>query len=506
MKNALASLYKKNWKFILIFGLLGFIVCMSLLAPYKVRETVFNGEVDITYTSSKGFYPEKIVVKKGTKVNFRNQDDKDFWPASDFYPTNSNYPELNSNKKVSSGEIWSFVFNDLGQWGYHDNLNPINKGVVTVTEDKVYFAANFGCSNVNALEYVQRQVCWYNQIKNVINKKGVGEALKFVSKLYNKYPLFAQGCHDATHLIGDEAYRQFKKGEKFSFSVETSYCGYGFYHGFIEAILYTTGDYYDVRNFCESINSKIEGDIESPNAIYSCYHGIGHATFDSHDPSVWGSVENMATPALRRCEQVTKGLDFEKTKQCATGVFNALANAYSNNLYNLQMDAKDPVIFCRTQSVYREYCFAEVSMAWINSTMGQYNYKFLDGIKFIEDIGDEKGEQFSVFALVSDYVHINMNKLSDKEIYDNCNLVSPKNFTSCIEGVELAFLNWGKPGEEYKRAISFCDTSVKDVEGKNICFSYVFRNFQSLYSKEKRLNICRSVVPESYKEMCIKNE
>ncbi len=474
----------------------------------KGQQRVLSGEVTISYSSSKGFVPDNVVVKVGTKVNFKNLSSKGVWPASDFYPSDTLYPDFNSQKEIQGGNSWSFTFNNLGSWSYHDDLNPINKGLIIVTDQDKYAANDISCNNLESLDYGGRQICWYNQIKTEIKKSGVSGALKLLSVLYNQQPLFAQGCHDATHLIGDAAYREFRKGKKINFTVETTYCGYGFYHGFIEAMLYTTGDYSEVTNFCETINSNLTGNVEAPNAIYSCYHGIGHSTFNSHDPQLWGNEAKMVTPAIKTCEKVTQGYGGEKTKQCVTGVFNALAIAYSTNLFNLKMNPKDPVSFCRTltNSEYRNACFIEVSMAWINTTMGNFNYKFVDGVKFIERMGDVNGEKISLFGLVSDFVHLHSNELSTDDMVKNCNLVKPIFYESCIQGTELALLNWGKPSEEYKRALSFCDSRLLTSTGKNICYSYVFQHLPNLYSKEKRLEICNTEVSEGYKNQCLNSE
>lgn len=493
-----------KYRFVILGAVILAVASFFAFNKFFLKEKVYSGEVTVTYTAGKGFNPERIAVKKGTIVNFKNLGTKELWPASDFYPSDAIYPEFNSKKGILKDSTYSFKFEKVGSWGYHNDIYPIDKGVIVVTDGDVVLSVNSGCGNLETLAYSERQVCWYNQIKDVAKKQGVNAALKLVAKLYNQYPQFAGGCHDATHLIGDEAYRQFRKGKNFDFSVETSYCGYGFYHGFIEAMLYTTGDYAEVRKFCESINSNLKGNVESPNAIYSCYHGIGHSTFDAHDPALWGDENKMVTPAIKTCEKVTEGLVPEKTKQCVTGVFNALAIAYSNDLYKLKMNPKDPTWFCRTQKgVYKTSCFMEVAMTWINTTMGGgFVYKFQDGVKFIATIGDTEGEKASIYSLASDYVRLHMNELQDKDMAENCRTIKSVYSQSCIEGTGLALLNWGKPGEEYVRALSFCGQTATNIQ-KQYCYQFIFRNFPNLYSKDKRLTICNSAVPADYKQLCI---
>ncbi len=362
------------------------------------------------------------------------------------------------------------------------------------------------CANPDKLDYGAKQLCWYNQIKSEITRGGVVDALRLLGKLYKKYPGFAQGCHDVTHLIGKEAYFEYKNGKVFNFPEETSWCGYGFYHGFIETMLYKSTDYSEVVNFCESIKNNLKGNIEAPNAIYSCYHGIGHATFDEQAPLLLGQEGKIVILAIKTCQKITLGLEEEKNKQCVTGVFNALANAYTKSSYNLKMKSSDPVWLCRTQKgVNKQSCFMEVGLGWINLTMGNFNYKFLDGVKFIHSLGDVEGEKALIVSLVSDYVHLHQNELPVVDFAHNCNLVGDAFEKSCIEGTELAFLNWGKPTQEYKKAIDFCKVNELSTSSRNACFSYLFKNLQNLYSQEKRVSICREDVPNEYIDSCLKH-
>ncbi len=461
-----------------------------------------KGTVKVSF-NKQGFSPNSITIEKGTKVIFENRSGRDFWPASDFYPGNDNYPGFDPLGPLKDGQQWQFQFDNPGEWGYHEHLSPINRGTIIVADGKSPSQVKTDCHNIDNLDYNQRQICWYKQIKEATKKEGIVGALSLFSKLYEKYPVFAGGCHDAMHLIGDEAYREYRKGQVFEFASETTYCGYGFYHGFIEAMLYTTGDYTEVKEFCESINQNLKGNIESPNAIYSCYHGIGHSTFGVHDPRLWGSEEKMVYPAIKTCESVTQGLVPEKTKQCVTGVFNALGNAYGGNEYNLKMNPDDPTWLCRKQKpIYQPYCFLDLSQAWISTTMGGFDYKFTDAAHFIAGINDKAGEEAAMFTMASDYTRLKIDILSNTEMLQLCKSVKSTLITSCIKGVELGLLNWGKPGEEYVQVLDLCNSNLLSIKDKEICFNYVFPILRTLYPKEKTDSICNDLDHGKYKKYC----
>lgn len=93
----------------------------------------------ITYTDS-GFSPSTLTVAKGTTVTFKNDSSSSFYPASDPHPLHNGYPTtggcvgstFDACASIPSGSSWSFTFNIAGSWGYHNHLNPSQRGTVAV--------------------------------------------------------------------------------------------------------------------------------------------------------------------------------------------------------------------------------------------------------------------------------------------------------------------------------------------------------------------------------------
>ena len=101
----------------------------------KTSGTVsIDGTVAVVYMSVDGFAPSEIRIKPGTKVSFVNDDKFWHWPASDLHPTHTLYPEFDPRKAIGPGETWSFTFERLGSWGYHDHLAPYVVGKIIVSE------------------------------------------------------------------------------------------------------------------------------------------------------------------------------------------------------------------------------------------------------------------------------------------------------------------------------------------------------------------------------------
>lgn len=94
------------------------------------------------------FEPANIIVQKGTKIVFKNDDSTERWPASAMHPTHTRYPGSGIDKcgtieeknifdacrGIAPGKEYSFVFNEVGEWNYHDHLTPSIFGKITVTE------------------------------------------------------------------------------------------------------------------------------------------------------------------------------------------------------------------------------------------------------------------------------------------------------------------------------------------------------------------------------------
>ena len=87
--------------------------------------------------TSSGFTPSELTISRGETVTFINKDTEEHWPASAQHPTHTIYPGSNIEKcgtaeqesifdachGLSPGESWSFTFNEVGTWNYHEHLD-----------------------------------------------------------------------------------------------------------------------------------------------------------------------------------------------------------------------------------------------------------------------------------------------------------------------------------------------------------------------------------------------
>ena len=112
--------------------------------PFEDAEVI--DEDVIVVLGSDGFSPEIVIVEKGDMVIFKNNTEGEMWPASAVHPTHKEYPGSDIDKcfdgsdkvffdacdRIAPGGTWSFTFNEVGSWKYHDHLNSGLRGTVVV--------------------------------------------------------------------------------------------------------------------------------------------------------------------------------------------------------------------------------------------------------------------------------------------------------------------------------------------------------------------------------------
>ena len=108
--------------------------------PLNTAGVINNpGEVqinDVIEMTSSGFTPSTLTISKGDTVTWINKDKEEHWPASAIHPYHTVYPGSDIKKcgtaeestifdacrGLAEGESYSFTFNSVGTWGYHDHL------------------------------------------------------------------------------------------------------------------------------------------------------------------------------------------------------------------------------------------------------------------------------------------------------------------------------------------------------------------------------------------------
>lgn len=350
----------------------------------------------------------------------------------------------------------------------------------------------------NAKDSSERLSCWEDLIEKTLSKKGLGEAFNLIGSLYEGNQVFAQDCHGYVHLLGEKAYELFSQNKEVAVSQKSSYCGYGFYHGFMETLLHTTNDIEEARAFCDYADAELKK--ETADAGGACYHGIGHGAVDDvPEPNLWGKPLGIIKEPLQLCEKLA-GYDSSRHGnlfRCVTGVFNSLEILMSSARFELSLDRSDPFWICRTQKqTYKEACYTQMVVAAMNVSSND----FVRAANFIGTIEEDDYATHSLSTLVVERVRA--NKTDYKETLEFCRNLPKRFHIPCITGFAEGFLKYGPPQKEYVEALEFCKSDLLTDTEKQACFGRILSILRIWYTHEKSQEICQSVQSEYQLDNC----
>ncbi len=101
-----------------------------------------KGPNTVEYTDA-GFSPASLTVKVGDTVTFVNHSSGKMWVASDPHPTHEGYSGTPASvhcpdtagtafDQCSIGNTYTFTFQKVGTWGYHNHTNRNQGGTIIV--------------------------------------------------------------------------------------------------------------------------------------------------------------------------------------------------------------------------------------------------------------------------------------------------------------------------------------------------------------------------------------
>ncbi len=472
------------------------LLALIVFLGYELWGGVRISETREIVLTSKGFEPEKLVITEGDSVTFKTDTGKSFWPASDSHPTHSIYSDFDPKMPVAATSSWSFVFKKAGAWEFHDHLYPQYSGkIIVLTKGGAQVSESCAADT-------RSQKCYEEKIVSVLKRRGIEEAFDTIEELYEKYPDFRSSCHSSTHTLGAAAYDLFEQGRLDGLSPKTPYCGYGFYHGFMEKMLASKGSVDEAREFCKEagrILAKHTADAEG-----ACYHGIGHGAVDGSDPTAWGDPVAMISPGMKLCEKIAPVETFKGNRyRCITGTFNSIEILSMDPKYRLDSIIKDPFSICEGQKAsYLEGCYTNLLAALMRKVKGSYP----EAIAVIETLPEgtqaDPVRSMVLSSLMHDYVRTDAVRGDfPRRGVDMCRGVDEDLRISCIEGISGGYMKYGEPQREYVEAFEFCSSDILEEDEESACYLYIFDRLRIWYSEDKISKLCETV-PASIRNRC----
>ena len=159
--------------------------------------------------------------------------------------------------------------------------------------------ATMGCVGDPSTDFA----CLQKRYQELVRGSGVGAAFAELKNELTQNDLAKSNCHELTHVIGHTAAELYGDIPS-TYSRGDSFCGSGYYHGAMEAIVAKLG----ADRVSEETDTLCAGLYSFDH--YNCAHGLGHGFMRLQ--------ENELFESLEMCDMLTD--DWER-ERCYGGVF-----------------------------------------------------------------------------------------------------------------------------------------------------------------------------------------
>jgi hypothetical protein len=159
--------------------------------------------------------------------------------------------------------------------------------------------ATTGCSGDPSTDFA----CLQKRYQDLVRGPGVGAAFVELKDELTRNELARSNCHELTHIIGHVAAELYGDVPT-TYSRGDSFCGSGYYHGAMEAIVAKIGP----DKVLEEADTLCVGLYSFDH--YNCAHGLGHGFMRVQENELFGSLE--------MCDVLTDGWE---EKRCYGGAF-----------------------------------------------------------------------------------------------------------------------------------------------------------------------------------------
>lgn len=481
------------------------VLILFILSSIFLYKKYFAQKEHVITLKETGFYPAGIKIEKGETVTFKNETSESFWPASDIHPTHEVYSDFDPKRALKAEEEWSFTFNQVGTWRYHDHISPIYRGTIEVVGEK---ALTGGARDEKKAKEVcdvgeeqERVRCWVNFIQNVVLEDGPEKALDITKKLREEDPRFAVHCHTFVHNIGEVAYWKYVEDGKLLDSGKVSLCGYGYLHGFMQEIGHHDINFIaNANKLCDFFTNDIdyEGYEEIVEPRDQCYHGVGHGLSFLFAPDYWEDEIKIVDKGLEACKKLAENpIDLNN---CSYGLFGGLTGLYTGGHgFKMEMDTQEPFGVCEAQpDEFKEACYdSMVPALWVETERDlSAMVRYFSKVKDISHLGQA---MYNFGDIVSP--RFVLGETGEEDIISTCQSLRGSLSQRCIEGFSEGIIRNGFPETAPKKAEDFCNSELLTSSQKDVCFGSFISEMKLAYSQEKFNDICSNMA-ENVRNYC----
>ena len=338
--------------------------------------------------------------------------------------------------------------------------------------------------------------CWESVIKQSLFVGGPKTAFSALKYLYEEEPEIRAECHDYAHYIGESSYELYKKSGAIGLAPEASYCGYGFYHGFIIAMMADGKEPFEVSRFCEDANSELSKD--NPITRLDCYHGIGHGVtdYDFRNIPKIETAQILIESSTNLCKDVAPGE--EELAWCADGVFHSVTEVPLQDLPKF-IDKNAPLSFCEAQEKdFQGACYESLGFLLMQLT----NNDFAEALSYSKGV-DNPLYKANMIRLLSGYQAYRTASDPDYiEDISSCRSLGSILFEECLKGLVEGSLDFGNPGDEYAALAKLCASEELSSQETDFCLSHAASHLGGTLGETKRDEFCDLMTVEKRGKLC----
>jgi hypothetical protein len=484
---------------LLAIGVLLIAASLFYLDPHLfLRQRAIATGVDHVITRTRsGFVPSSITITQGDTITFKSELKDPFWPASNVHPSHSIYPEFDPKTRIFPPNSWTFEFDKVGHWGFHDHLSPNFEGVITVLskDGKENSQNSLNCDTVSPTDKIQ---CMDQKLEDILATGGVKEAFDYFVDIYNKDPEVAGVCHGWAHRLGEADYQKYKEGKDIELRPEATFCSYGYFHGFIAAMVNDTQSLDGANAFCDLAVKKVGDQLKGLKG--NCVHGIGHGITGivEEEPENWGNFKRMAHEGIIMCDKLYQ--DNKDQTACVDGMYHEMHLNIINNEYgmNLQkfLDTKDLFYYCAmiADEPHGDSCYYDFVDLWpyfFNDNMEAAAQYMLDHMPHLSEYGPRILNTFA-----RSFIQLDITRGHYEHSIAACRLMPEYLLDSCMNGLANGFVEHGEPDKQYIAGFAFCRNDLLTTAERHSCFINMANMLWWSYTPDLFAQACATLAPD----------
>ena len=440
------------------------------------------GELTIAYSGIE-FRPKRLEAPIGQRITFVNESDVRVWPASNIHPTHEILPGLDAQGPVEPGQSWSFVFEEVGFWRYHNHLSPNQSGIVVIAGDPGAVRAEPLLIDPGDVTFQEVGAVSVEDLVDVfqddtllgtfVERYGPAGTVRILSENADRVGV---DCHQRAHVMGRLAYEEFGAA---AFSLSGHECHSGGYHGATEAFFRDRG-----TSHLESDIAIVCGATLNDFFRHQCVHGIGHGLM------AWTSYELF--DALELCALLATVAD---QGSCYSGVFmeNVVGGLSGSMGHFTEFLSDDPHFPCNVvDDRYVVPCYFYQSSRMVQLLRSDFQQVAATCAE-----APAVAHQVCFASMGRDVGGITRG--NPEKAIELCSYVEhPANRLECLGGAAQDYF-WDPSGAD--DALTFCEI-LSDDDEKRRCYSIIVDRAAFVFDDEQaRSEFCEGV-EEVYKQGC----